>query len=480
MNVLFCVAEATPFAKTGGLADVAGALPAALRRKGLDVRVMMPLYRGVSRNGLQPVGHAAVMIGGHEHTAAIWEGTFPSGTPAYFADSAPLFDRPGLYGESGRDYDDNLLRFAFFCQVATILMRETWQPDLVHCHDWHAALTPAYLRLRADRLPTLFTIHNLAHQGLFPADQFPVTGLPPDWFNMHGLEFYGQVSVMKAGLIASHLLSTVSETYAREIQTQEHGMGLDGLLRERASDLFGILNGVDYSQWDPSVDSYLPAKYSADDLSGKARCKAALQHELRLPNHAYTPLIGTVARLVQQKGFDLVAATIGSLVALGAQVVILGTGDPAYEATFRAAEARWPHQVRALIGFDERFAHLIEAAADIFLMPSRFEPSGLNQLYSLRYGTVPVVRRTGGLADSIVDVSPEALHLGVANGFVFDAYTPEALVATVGRALAAYRDPGLWRWLQQVGMRQDFSWDRTADRYVALYNTAIDRASRSR
>lgn len=480
MKVLFCVLEAVPFAKTGGLADVAGALPAALRKKDLDVRLMLPLYRGIERGGLEPVRRITASVGGSALEGVLWSGTSPDGIPVYFLDSPTLFDRAGLYGEGGRDYEDNLLRFAFFCQAAVILMEEIWKPDIAHCHDWHTALVPAYLRLRRDPLPTLFTIHNLAHQGIFPPEQFPLTCLPSEAFTMHGVEFYGKVNVMKAGLIHAHVLSTVSETYAREIQTEEFGMGLDGLMRVRSADLFGILNGVDYSQWDPSVDPHIPARYSADDLSGKARCKAGLQADLGLPVSAYTPLIGTVARLVSQKGFDLVAEGLEQIVATGAQVVVLGTGDPGYEAVFRQASERWPRQVRAIIGFDEGLAHRIEAGADIFLMPSRFEPSGLNQLYSLRYGTVPVVRRTGGLADSIVDVTPETLQSGQANGFAFDHYSPEALVATVGRAIAAYRDPGLWRWLQQVGMRADFSWDRAADRYWALYELTVDRASKWR
>ncbi|MBI3997911.1 MAG: glycogen synthase GlgA [Armatimonadetes bacterium] len=480
MNVLFCVAEAAPFAKTGGLADVAGALPAALRRNGVDVRVMMPHYRGISRQGLQPVMRARSEIGGTDIEGAVWLGAFPNGTPVYLLDAAPLYDRAGLYGEGGRDYDDNLVRFVFFCQAAVVLMRDGWAPDLAHCHDWHSALLPAYLRMHRSRVPTLFTVHNLAHQGTFPAEQFPITGLPHEAFTPDGVEFYGKLNVMKAGLISSHALSTVSETYAKEIQTEEYGMGLDGLLRARSADLFGVLNGVDYSLWDPSVDPSIPARYSTDDLAGKSVCKASLQHDLGLPVDARVPLIGTVARLVSQKGFDLVASGLDAIVSMGAQVVILGTGDPAYEAAFRAAQSRIPHQVRALIGFDERLAHRIEAGADIFLMPSRFEPSGLNQLYSLRYGTVPVVRRTGGLADSIVDVTPENLHLGRANGFVFDHYSTEALVATVGRAIAAYRDQGLWRWLQQVGMRADFSWDRAAERYLALYAVTADRAAKWR
>jgi starch synthase len=477
MKVLFCVSEAVPYAKTGGLADVAGALPAALRRKGLDVRVMMPRYRGVDRNGLEPVQQVYSVIGGTAIEGAVWMGTPSDGVPHYLLDQPSLYDRGGLYGEGGRDYEDNLVRFAFFCQSALGLMHNTWTPDLVHCHDWHAALIPAYLRVHRNPLPTLFTVHNLAHQGIFPGEQFPLACLPPETFAPDGLEFYGNVNVMKAGLVYSHALSTVSETYAREIQTEEFGVGLDGLLRARSADLFGILNGVDYALWDPSVDPHIPARYHAGDLAGKARCKAALQQEMGLPVQAYAPLIGTVARLAPQKGFDLVAAALDAIVATGAQVVILGTGEPAFEEAFRAASARFPHQLRAIIGFDEGLAHRIEAGADIFLMPSRFEPSGLNQLYSLRYGTPPVVRRTGGLADSIVGATPENLQLGRANGFVFDDYTPEALAAAIGRAVAAYRDPSVWRSLQQVGMRADFSWDRVAGRYLELYDATVRRAA---
>ena len=478
MKVLFCAAEAAPLAKIGGLADVAGALPSALRRRGVDVRIMLPLYRGIGRDWLEPVQRTRSVIDGRDIEGAIWIGTFPNGTPAYLLDAAPLYDRAGLYGEGGADYPDNLARFVFFCQSALALMNDSWQPDLVHCHDWHTALIPAYLRVLRSRLPTMFTVHNMAHQGIFPAEQFPVTALPTQAFTPEGVEFYGKVNVMKAGLVGSHLISTVSETYAREIQTEEFGVGLEGLLRARTVDLFGVLNGVDYSQWDPSVDPFIPAQYSVEDLSWKLRCKTALQQELGLPTNAYAPLVGTVARLVPQKGVDLIVSALDAIVGMGAQVIILGAGDPAYEAALREAALRLPQQVRAFIGFNEGLAHRIEAGADIFLMPSRFEPSGLNQLYSLRYGTVPVVRRTGGLADSIIDVTPETLHLGLANGFVFDTYSTEALVATAGRAIAAYRDPALWRWLQQVGMRADFSWDRAAEKYVGLYAATVERASK--
>jgi starch synthase len=479
MNVLFCVAEVAPFAKTGGLADVAAALPAALRRMHVDVRVLMPLYRGIGRDGLALDRAIHASLAGHDVYGALWRGVHPHGTPVYFLDAPQLFDRDGIYGEGGGSYPDNLLRYTFLCQAGLQLMQHTWTPDVVHCHDWHTALLPAYLRV-ADGPSTLLTIHNLAHQGRFPRDQFPILGLAPGWFNMHGVEYHGDVNVLKAGLVSAHVLNTVSETYAREIQTPEFGYGLDGVMRERAGDLFGVLNGVDYGEWDPRHDGQIAARYSADDLSGKARCKTALQQELGLPTNAYAPLIGCVARLAEQKGFDLIVSALGSIVEMGAQLVVLGTGDPVLEGALHAAAARWPSQVRALIGFDEAWAHRIEAGADFFLMPSRFEPSGLNQLYSLRYGTIPIVRRTGGLADSVVDVTPETMHHGVATGFVFDAYTADALAATVARAVAAYRDPGAWRWIQQAAMRADFSWDRAAQRYRTLYGLAQERAGRGR
>jgi starch synthase len=477
VTVLFCVAEAVPFAKAGGLADVAGALPAALRRLGHDVRVVLPCYRSVPRDGLTPIRTVRITLAGQTVEATLHTGRGQGDVPFFFVDAPALYDRPGIYGDEGRDYPDNLLRFAVLCRAALAIVRETWTPELVHCHDWHTALLPAYLRWEGPRLPTLFTVHNLAHQGIFPISEFPLTGLPPDAFTPDGVEFFGQVNVLKAGLVWADLLSTVSETYAREIQTPEYGMGLEGLLRARRADLFGVLNGVDYTQWDPATDPYLVARYSADDLSGKARCKAALQREMGLADAPEVPLAAVIARLVPQKGIDLLLDALPALVRAGVQLVVLGTGDPAFEAALRQAERRWPARVRVRIGFDEGLAHRIEAGADIFLMPSRFEPSGLNQLYSLRYGTVPVVRRTGGLADSVVDLTPQTLQEGRASGFVFDAYTVDAFVAAVGRALAAYRDPGLWRWLQQTGMRLDFSWDRAAERYVALYALTVERAA---
>ncbi len=480
MRVLFVSSEVAPFSKTGGLADVSGALPAAVARAGAEVRVVTPLYRSVREGDweLRPAGEVGISRGDAGERCFVWEARLPEdGPPVWFVDDPPSFDRPGLYGEAGRDYPDNLRRFVRFCAAAMEWATTSgWVPDVVHCNDWQTALIPVYARTVAgsawEGVGTVLTVHNLAYQGLFPAHQFALLGLPGHLYAPEYLEFWGQVNLLKGGLVFADVLSTVSETYAREIQTPELGCGLDGVLRRRAHDLYGILNGVDYSVWDPRHDRYIPARYGPEDLSGKAVCKAALQREVGLREQPGVPLFGMVSRLVEQKGVDLVAACLDRFPAAGAQLVVLGTGDPAYEEQLRRAGERHPGWVAVRLGFDERLAHWIEAGCDAFLMPSRYEPSGLNQLYSLRYGTVPVVRRTGGLADSVVDATPEALDRDEANGFVFDAYSPEAFWGAVQRALAAYRDPVTWGKLVRAGMAADFSWDRAARRYVELYRLA--------
>lgn len=478
-RVLFCVSEAVPLAKTGGLADVGGALPPALARHGVDVRVAMPRYRAISLDGAREAGRVTAPVGGDQVTGLVFESRLPDeDVPVWFFDQPQWFDREGLYGEGGRDYPDNLARFTFFCgAVLAWVQQQRWCPDLVHCNDWQTALIPILSHAGAPRITTLLTIHNLAYQGLFAADQWNVTGLPPSLFTPAGLEFWGKINLLKGGLVFADLLSTVSQAYAQEIQTEEYGAGLDGVLRDRRADLFGILNGVDYGVWDPSIDSLIPAAYSVEDLAGKRICKARLQQEFGLTVDAGAPVIAMVTRLADQKGIDLVAAIIEDVFSLGAQFVLLGMGEPAYHDRFEAIGARYRGQAGIRIGFDDGLAHRIEAGADIFLMPSRYEPSGLNQLYSLRYGTVPVVRRTGGLADSIVDLTPDTQAEGTANGFVFDDYTPDALLTAIRRALDAIRDQAVWRRLQQTGMRADFSWGRSAARYVELYETALARAA---
>jgi starch synthase len=404
--------------------------------------------------------------------------------PVYLIESPEHFARPGLYGESGRDYEDNLARFAVFCRgVLALIRRLEWRPNVLHCQDWQTALLPVWLGTEPREAgvaaaATLFTVHNLAYQGVFPTDQLPLTGLAPRVFTPSGIEFYGRINLMKGGLVFADLLSTVSEQYAREIQTPEFGCGLEGVLRNRSADLIGILNGVDYSVWDPSVDPLIPARYTPDDATGKAVCKAELQRQTGLVPSPEAPLIGMITRLADQKGLDLVSAAMDALLDMGVQFALLGTGDPEYERRFRELAAGHPGQVAATIGFDNTLAHRIEAGADMFLMPSRYEPSGLNQLYSLRYGTVPIVRRTGGLADTIVDATPEAVAGGTANGFVFEAYTAGALLDAVVRALRAFRQPEVWRRIQARGMREDFSWSRSADRYVAAYHRVSAAAGR--
>ncbi len=479
MRILFCVSEAVPLAKTGGLADVAGALPAALVKLGADVRLALPRYRGIAPAQWRPAGTVDVQVGAERIPVTILDGTLPdAGVPAWLVDQPRLFDRAGLYGEGGRDYPDNLARFACLCRATLAwLERQAWQPDVLHCHDWQTALVPAIIAAgQARRTPTLLTIHNLAYQGLFPAEQFPMTGLPSSMYTIAGLEFWGQINLLKGGLMFADLLNTVSETYAQEIQTAEFGAGLDGVLRDRTRDLFGILNGVDYRAWDPAHDTLIPARYTVDDLSGKRACKGHLQQEFELTPDLGIPLIGMVTRLSDQKGLDLVAAILDQLFAAGTQLVVLGTGDPRYERAFQEVARRHSPQAGVRIGFDNALAHRIEAGADIFLMPSRYEPSGLNQLYSLRYGTVPVVRRTGGLADSIRDATPQALQAGTANGFVFTDYTPQALLQAVRRAFAAFRDAATWPRLQRAGMTADFSWAGSAKKYMGLYERTIVRS----
>ncbi len=482
LRVCFCTSEAVPFAKTGGLADVAGALPRALADAGCDVRVVLPGYRTIDRGKFEfrPLGRALVPLGPTHTDVRFLEGRLPgTRVPVYLVANDALFGRAGLYGEDGRDYEDNLERFTVFCRGALALVHHLgWRPDILHCQDWQTSLLPAWLRVEPRdpvlaQAGTLLTVHNLAYQGLFPADRLPVTGLGKDLFTPRGIEFYGKINLLKGGLIFADLISTVSEQYAREIQTSEFGCGLEGVLRERAADLVGILNGVDYSEWDPATDRHIAARYTRDDLSGKRVCKADLQRTQGLAPDPQAPLLGIVSRLVDQKGLDLIAATIDDVLKRGAQFVLLGTGDPKYHTLFQTIRDRSARRVAVTLGFDDALAHRIEAGADMFLMPSRYEPSGLNQLYSLRYGTIPVVRKTGGLADSIVDATPDAIAGGMATGFVFEAYRPDAFLEAVTRALAAFRDPEMWRRLQRVGMGQDFSWNRAAARYLDAYRRVI-------
>jgi starch synthase len=476
MRVLMVASEAVPFAKTGGLADVLGALPRALVRLGHDVDVVMPRYRGITAG--QPGGLLDVALGRQRETAGVYT-TRDDGVRTVFIDHPAYFDRDYLYGAGGHDYPDNPERFAFLAQAAL-----NWAAaggdayDVFHAHDWQAGLVPVLagqmFRTQASltRVPTVFTIHNLAYQGVFDASWLPRLGLGWDLMRMDAMEYWGRISYLKAGLVFSRLLTTVSPTYAAEIQTPAYGFGFDGIIRERADDLVGILNGIDYDQWDPARDPALPEPFTASRLAGKEAAKRAVLDAYQLPvspEGMQRPVVGLISRLVDQKGFDLLAGIADELPRLGATFVLLGSGERRYEDLWLGLAARYPDRIGARIGFDERLAHLIEGGADLFLMPSRFEPCGLNQMYSLRYGTVPLVRATGGLADTVRNFNPQT---GAGTGFTFDEYSPQALLGTLRWALGVFQDRQTWQRIQVAGMQQDHSWDASARRYVEVYERA--------
>ena len=475
--------EAVPFAKTGGLADVVGALPQALVQLGHEVDVVMPRYRGITAG--TPAQTLTVSLGNLVSDARCFT-TTTNGVRTVFIDHPGYFDRDYLYGVDGHDYLDNPERFAFLCQAALDWAlgegpgknRESKAPyDVVHAHDWQAGLVPVLLarmfRTHASlrRLPTVLTIHNMAYQGVFDASWLPHLGLGWELMRMDAMEYWGRISYLKGGIVFSRMITTVSPRYAQEIQTPELGFGFDGILRARGSDLVGILNGIDYDQWDPERDPNIPAPYTAERLDGKLVAKRTLLERYGLPvsDGAAQPVIGLVTRMVDQKGFDLLADLADELPRLGASIVLLGTGERRYEDLWLGLAARYPQQIGVHIGFDERLAHLIEAGADVFLMPSRFEPCGLNQMYSLRYGTVPLVHATGGLADTVQNYDAAT---GSGNGFTFDDYSPQALLGTLRWALGVFKDRQAWQRLQVAGMRQDHSWAASARRYVEVYERA--------
>jgi starch synthase len=505
--VLLAAPEVVGFAKTGGLADVAGALPPALARRGHQCAVILPLYRCAHQaaNPPKPTDLTfTVPIGDRMMPGRLWRSTLPgSDIPVYLIEQKDYFDRDdplykrGIYqflrsnGTRG-DYPDNFARFVFFCRAVLEALRllDYW-PDVLHANDWQTGLLPVFLREEYARYPhltlrekynrvrTLFTIHNIAYQGVFWHWDMDTARL--DWrlFNKSQLEFYGHLNCLKAGLVFADLLNTVSPTYAREIQTPYYGCGLQGVLSERRHRLFGIVNGVDYRVWDPATDPHLPAHYSVDAIApGKPECKAALQEECGLPVEPTAPLLGVVARLVEQKGVELIGQAAPRLLDDGAQLVVLGEGDPRYHQMLSAVRDRYPQRVSLTFGFSEAFAHRIEAGADLFLMPSLYEPSGLNQLYSMRYGTPPVVRATGGLADTVGDTTLATLANGTATGFSFQAFTGDALLEATQRAVALYRgQTDTWRQVLTTAMRADWSWDRSAAEYERLYQLLRDERS---
>jgi starch synthase len=483
-SVLMIGSEALPFSKTGGLADVLGALPQALARLGWDVTLAVPRYRETHDGEL--VDRFDLRIGGVTADISIFDAPLGAAR-AILVDEPALYDRDRLYGTEAGDYPDNARRFAVLVRAALeFAIRRGRRPTVIHAHDWQAGLAPVYLKTLFAAHPMLggvasvFTIHNMAYQGLFQPDWLPRLDLQWSLLGIEQLEYWGKISFLKGGINYADVLTTVSPQYAKEIQTPEFGAGFDGILRRRSADVVGILNGIDTTEWDPARDRYLPKPYSASDPSGKAASKRAVLEEFHLPvdgRGLSRPLIGMISRMVDQKGFDLIAALATELPALGAAFVVLGTGDPRYQNLWRHLAAEFPERIGVRIGFDERLAHLIEAGADLFLMPSNFEPCGLNQMYSLRYGTVPLVRRVGGLADTVTDQSAAGSAAGRANGFVFEDHTPRALLDALRRALAFFEDRTGWRALQVAGMEADHSWDRSAEEYVKIYNWAVSKGA---
>ena len=473
LRVLMVASEAHPFAKTGGLAEVAAGLPSALGRLGHRVTLVMPRYRGAAVNA-RTTRSVELAIGRHTFDVGFIEEPLDENVTAVLVDVPPLFDRAGLYSQDGTDYPDNALRFAVLSRAALEYARqEGARYDVIHAHDWHTGLVPVYQKMLLSNdpivggVPVVFTIHNLAFQGVFGRDTVTQVGLGWEVFNPDGLEYWGNVSFLKGGVNFSEYITTVSPTYAREILTPEFGFGFEGVMRRRAADLVGIRNGIDTRRWNPASDQFVISAYSAAQLDGKREAKRALLAEAGLPADEAAmarPLIGMISRLTDQKGLDLIGTSAGELMELDASWVLLGSGERHYEDLWRTMASRHPERVSATIGFDERLAHMIEAGADMFLMPSRFEPCGLNQLYSLRYGTVPIVRATGGLEDTVVDADAPG-----GNGIKFAEYSRGAMVAAVRRALELYGDRSRWTALQRAGMATDPSWDVSAREYVKVY-----------
>lgn len=480
MNILFATSEIHPLTKTGGLADVSGALPAALRRLNMDVRVLIPGYSKVLAALPDKTLLASLELPVHG-TFKLYSANMPDHTvPLIVIDHPAYFDRRGgpYQDISGQDWPDNYLRFGLLSAVAALLGSATsplnWPVDIVHCNDWQTGLAPAYLHHSGvPSAASLMTIHNLAYQGIFPPHTLTELNLPPSSFSIEGLEYYGNLSFLKAGLYYADHISTVSPSYAAEIQRETLGFGLQGLLSQRRAQLTGIVNGIDTNDWNPASDPHLTHNYKIGDMSGKAAVKRQLQADHCLTQSKDTPLCGIISRMTHQKGQDLLLAIAPQLIEAGVQIIVLGSGDTLLETQLRQLATEYPAQVSVVIGYDEGLAHCIEAGADIFLMPSRFEPCGLNQMYSQRYGTPPVVHRTGGLADTVIDTTLATLADGSATGFMFEEATPAAFLAAVQRALISYRNPRQWKQIKKHAMARDFSWEGSAKHYQKLYESIL-------
>jgi starch synthase len=481
MHIAFAASECVPFSKTGGLADVVGALPRALAALGHQVSVYVPRYRQTALTDPETVVRSITIPFDDKYRfCSVVTAGASAGVRFYFIDYPPYFDREALYGTAAGDYPDNAERFAMFSRAVLEASKVLGVPQVFHCHDWQSALVPVMLRTLYAEDPafrdvaTVFTIHNMGYQGLFPPDTLPLLMLPWDLLAMSKMEFFGQVNFLKGALVFSDFVTTVSKKYSHEIQTSEYGFGLEGVLRDRAATVTGILNGVDYDEWSPQTDKLIAANYSSQDLSGKRKCKQDLLNAFGITNaearvDTKVPVIGIVSRFAAQKGFDLIAQIMDRLAREEMIMVVLGSGDKLYEEMFQRLQKQFPNKIAAKVAFDNGLAHKIEAGADMFLMPSRYEPCGLNQIYSLKYGTVPIVRATGGLDDTI---EPWDARTGKGTGFKFHDYTGEALLATVKQALLAYQDPSSWQTLMRNGMGRDFSWGASAREYGKVYERA--------
>jgi len=474
MRIAFVASECVPFSKTGGLADVVGALPPALAAIGHEVDVYLPKYRQTKLTSPRTLLRSVTVPFDDQYRfCSVVDGGTLAGVKFYFIEYPPFFDREQLYGTPAGDYTDNAERFALFSRAVLEASKIFGAPDVFHCHDWQSALVPILLKtLYADDpafrgTSSVFTIHNMGYQGQFPPETLPLLMLPWDLFTIGKMEFYGKVNFLKGALVFADFITTVSRKYSQEIQTAEYGFGLEGVLRSRASTVSGILNGVDYNVWSPQTDTFIKARYSPDDLGGKLQCKQDLLADFGVTTpDLRLPVIGIVSRFAAQKGFDLIAQVIDRVAREEMVIVALGTGDKEYEDLFRRLNQQFPKKILVRIGFDNALAHKIEAGSDMFLMPSRYEPCGLNQIYSLKYGTVPVVRSTGGLDDTIEPWDPRS---GRGTGFKFSDYTGEALLATIRQALTAFKDQAGWHTLMRNGMAKDFSWTSSAREYVRIY-----------
>jgi starch synthase len=487
LNILFLSSEVDPFAKTGGLADVSSALPQAIKELGHEIRIMMPRYRFISERRYKlhdiirlkeiPIQVGKTVEQGNVKSSFI--SNLKEKVQVYFLDNANYFGRDGIYQSpvGRKDYKDNDERFIFFCRgVLETLKRLGWQPDVIHCNDWQTGIVPAYLKTIYSQDPflkpikTVFTIHNMAYQGAFPAESFHKSGLPKELFHVDGVEAYGRFNFLKTGLHFADVITTVSRKYADEISSsEEYGSGLMGLLSKRKKDLHGILNGIDYNVWNPAADDLIYRKYDVKSLDAKLDNKRALADRFHLPFKESMPIIGAISRMVEQKGFDLVLEVMEDLLKMNVQFILLGDGDKATEKRFETIQKKYPQQIGVFFGFDKELAHLIEAGSDLFVMPSRYEPCGLNQMYSMRYGTIPVVRATGGLDDTVEDYSGG----GKGTGFKFEKYEGKELLKAFHRALKVYQQPEEWKRVMRNGMSKDFSWEHSARHYVNLYKELL-------